>query len=394
MHPETRNVGQRSTTAVRLVSEGRATLWLLISGNWTRSVRARPSGGESYGPTRNPWDTDRSPLGSGGGSAAPVAAGIVALAHSNDAGGSIRLPASACGLVGLKPSRARVSLGPEFGDVASGAVAEFVITRSVRDAAAVLDVVAHDPPPGEPYWAPPSPASYLAGLGQPTPLRAGLMLTSPGGQVPVHPACREAVESAGRALEELGHRVEQRHPDALDDPGFASQAPTLVPFGYAAFALDWWERRTGIRLGPDDLEAWTWTCAELGRATNAGQYLSAVEWIQVWARRMAAWWRSGFDLLLTPTVTEPPPVLGTFAADPQNPFAPGLRSAQISAFTYPFNMSGQPAVSLPLHRSAADLPIGVQLVADAGREDLLVATAAQLEAALPWNERRPPNLAA
>jgi amidase len=384
------SMGFRETTDTELVRRFRAAGLVDIGRTNTSELGLLPTTEpEAYGPTRNPWDPGRSPLGSGGGSAAAVAAGIVPLAHSNDGGGSIRMPASACGLIGLKPSRARVSLGPEFGDAASGAVAEFVVTRSVRDTAVVLDAVASTGWGGEPYVAPQPVVSYAEAIRTPRRLRVGLMVTSPAGRVEVHPVCAEAVGLSGRALEHLGHHVDTAHPAALDEQDFAVHAPTLLPFGLTAFTLDWWERRTGIRLGPDDLEAWTWTCAEMGRATNAGQYLSAVEWVQAWARRLAAWWSDGFDLLVTPTVAEPPPLLGTFAPDPQNPFAPGLRSAEISAFTYPFNMSGQPAVSLPLYRDEDGLPIGVQLVAALGREDLLLATAAQLEAVLPWTDRRP-----
>jgi amidase len=344
---------------------------------------------DSYGPTRNPWSLDRTPLGSGGGSAAAVAAGLVPLAHSNDAGGSIRLPASACGLVGLKPSRGRVTLAPEFGDLGSGAITEFVITRSVRDTAAVLEAVTAAPMCGEPYAAPSHSGPYLD-TGRPVDaLHIGLMDTAPGQRTEVHPDCAFAAHLAGRLLESLGQRVEQARPTAIDDGGFAVHAPRIIPFAFCAFTLDWWERRTGIRLGPADLECWTWTCAERGRALNAGQYLSAVEWIQAWSRRMAAWWAEGFDILLTPTVAEPPPQLGTFAAQPDKPMAPGIRSAQISAFTFPFNMTGQPAISLPLHWNGEGLPIGVQLIAAPGRDDLVIQLASQLETACPWQHRTP-----
>jgi amidase len=204
------------------------------------------------------------------------------------------------------------------------------------------------------------------------------MDTAPGRRVGVHPDCASAVGAAGRLLEGLGHQVEPSHPTALDDEGFARHAPNLIPFGYCAFALERWERRTGIRLGPDDLEPWTWTCAERGRAINAGKYLSAVEWIQAWSRRMATWWAAGLDVLLTPTLPEPPPPLGSFTPQPDNRMAPGLRSAQVSAFTFPFNMTGQPALSLPLYWSQDGLPVGVQLIAPYGRDDLLLQLASQL----------------
>ena len=161
-----------------------------------------------------------------------------------------------------------------------------------------------------------------------------------------------------------------------------------MPFAAAAFMLDWWERRTGHRLTADEVEPWTWTCAAAGRATTAPQYLAAVEWVQAWSRRLAQWWTDGFDLLLTPTVPEPPPMLGSFPQGDDGRGA-GIRSSQIVAFTYPFNMSGQPAISLPLHANEEGLPIGVQLVAPLGHEDVLLRVATRLELAAPWSHRRP-----
>lgn len=332
-----------------------------------------------YGPTRNPWDLSRSPLGSGGGSAAAVAAGVVPLAHSNDGGGSVRLPASACGLIGLKPTRARVSLGPDFGDLVSGTISEFAITRSVRDTVALLAAVSA-PQVGDPY-APPR-AVRTSG----NPPRVGLMTSTPRGEHPVHPACRTAVEATAAELEELGCAVEVAHPPALDDSRLATEAVKVMPFAFAAFALDWWRRRAGFSLGPDDVESWTWLCAERGRRLSAIDYLSAVEYIQAWTRRLSRWWHDGYDLLLTPTVAEPPPPLGSFAA-PNT----GLRSAQIVAFTYPFNLSGHPAISLPCHADAG-LPIGVQLVGAHHHEELLLDVSAQLEQAMTWTTEALPAL--
>jgi amidase len=342
----------------------------------------------SYGATRNPWDRERSTLGSGGGSAAAVAAGIVPVAHSNDGGGSIRLPASACGLVGLKPSRGRVTLGPDFGDLASGCLAEFVITRSIRDAACLLDVVANPPSIGEPYVAPSPDGSFIDACRSAGSLRIGVMTSSPGGRTDVHPDCVTAVDITARLLGDLGHHVEESHPSAIDEADFGRFAAVLMPCAFAAFALDWWERRTGIRLGPDDVEAWTWMCAERGRRIDAGRYLSSVEWIQAWTRRMASWWAESFDLLLTPTAPVLPPLLGT-VVDPEDPAATGRRSAELIPFTYPFNMTGQPAISLPLHWNGDGHPIGVQLVAAPGREDHLFRAAWQLEQFQPWFHRHP-----
>lgn len=330
----------------------------------------------AYGPTRNPWELSRSPLGSGGGSAAAVAAGIVPLAHSNDGGGSVRLPASACGLIGLKPTRARVSLGSDFGDLVSGTISEFAITRSVRDTAALADVVCA-PQVGEPY----GPPRALRPPGSPP--RVGVMSSTPRDEHPVHPACRTAVEVTAAVLEELGCAVEIAHPTALDDPGLPREAVKLMPFAFAAFAFDWWQRR-GFAFRPGDVEPWTWHCAERGRRLSAVDYLRAVEYVQAWTRRLSRWWDDGYDLLLTPTVAEPPPRLGSFAAPDT-----GLRSAQVAAFTYPFNLSGHPAISIPCHADAG-LPIGVQLVAAHLREDLLLKVCAQLEQAMTWTTQTLP----
>ena len=329
-----------------------------------------------YGPTRNPWDTDRSTGGSSGGSAAAVASGMVAVAHANDGGGSIRIPAGECGLVGLKPSRGRVSLGPEFGDVMAGLVAELVVTRSVRDTAAVLQAVA-GPMPGDPYAA------------DPGRLRIGVLTEAPGAMVETHPDCVAAVEAAGRLLESLGHAVEPSGFTALDSPDYIAQFLTNWASGMA-WNLDYWARRTGRPIGPDDVEPLTWALAEMGRSYSSADYLTSREWLQANGREVAAWWEGGFDILLTPTIAEPPPPLGTFDSPPDNPLHGIFRAASLVPFTPPFNVTGQPGISLPLHWNDEGLPIGVQLVAAYGREDLLIRLAAQLEAAQPWADRRPP----
>lgn len=331
-----------------------------------------------YGPTRNPWDLSRSPLGSGGGSAAAVASRVVPLAHSNDGGGSIRLPASACGLIGLKPTRGRVSLAPDYGDLISGTVSEFAITRSVRDTAALLAAVSA-PQVGEPY------APFRAPHDRGSPLRVGVMTSTPRNEHPVHPACRRGVEVTAAALSELGCFVEEAHPAALDETRFPSEAVKIMPFAFAAFAIAWWQRRTGVLFAADDVEPWTWVCAERGRKLSAVDYLSAMEYVQAWTRRLSWWWHDGYDLLLTPTVAEPPPPLGSFAAPDT-----GLRSAQIVAFTYAFNLSGHPAISLPCHLDEG-LPIGVQLVATHGHEDLLLQVSAELEQAMTWTTHTSPK---
>jgi amidase len=342
----------------------------------------------AYGATRNPWDVTRSTGGSSGGSAAAVAAGLVPVAHANDGGGSIRIPASECGLVGLKPTRGRVSSGPEFGDVMGGLTCEHVVTRSVRDSAAVLDAI-QGMEPGDPFTAPDPTGPYLAEVGaEPGSLRIGVMTTAPLGQVVVHPDCVEATQAAGRLLESLGHRVEVSHPKALDDPDFTGHFITNWAAG-AAWNVDYWGRRTGTAVTADDVEPLTWALAELGRSSSAAAWLWAREFLQANSREVASWWTDGFDLLLTPTIAEPPPVLGSFDSPADNPLHGLFRAAEVVPFTPPFNVTGQPAISLPLHWSADGLPIGVQLVAGFGREDVLLRVAAQVEAAQPWSHRRP-----
>jgi amidase len=343
----------------------------------------------AYGPSRNPWDTGRSTGGSSGGSAAAVAAGLVPMAHANDGGGSIRIPASECGLVGLKPTRARVSSGPEFGDVMGGLTCELVVSRSVRDTAAVLDAV-HGMEPGDPYSAPDPAGPYVDELGRdPGALRIGLMTQSPGGAVPVHADCVAAAESAGRLLESLGHAVDASYPKAMDDPDYTGHFITFWAAG-AAWSLDYWSRRTGDPVTADDVEPLTWALAEVGRTGSSADWLWGRVWLQVNAREVASWWTEGHDLLLTPTIAEPPPPLGSFDSPPDNPLHGLFRAAELVPFTPPFNVTGQPAISLPLHWSADGLPIGVQLVAPFGREDVLLRVASQLEAAQPWAARRPP----
>ena len=340
----------------------------------------------AFGPTRNPWDTSRSTGGSSGGSAAAVASGMVPAAHANDGGGSIRIPASACGLVGLKPTRGRVSLGPNFGDMYSGLIAELAVTRSVRDTAVILDEVSgwHS---GDPYEVAPPTRPYAEEVGaDPGRLRIGILTEAATG---VHADCVAAAEDGARLLETLGHTVEASSPDALHEgEPFTTNFITLWSAG-TAWDLEYWGRKTGAPIGPDDVEPLTWALAETGRSFNAAQYLSALEWLQSWTRRLAGWWTE-YDLLLTPTIAEPPPPLGEFDSPADNPLHGLFRAASLVPFTPPFNVSGQPGISLPLHWNDEGLPIGVQLVAGFGREDMLIRVAAQLEEARPWADRRPP----
>ncbi len=344
---------------------------------------------EAYGPTRNPWDITRSPGGSSGGSAAAVASRMVAVAHANDGGGSIRMPASECGLVGLKPSRGRVSPGPDFGDVWNGLAIEGVVTRSVRDTAGVLDAIAGNMP-GDPYSAPPQRRPFVQEVGaNPGKLRIGFMKRTPKGRVALHPDCVAAVEDAARLLQSLGHIVEESHPAALDESEYIDHFSNVVAC-HTVQTLEDISKLVGKTITQEDVELWTWSFAQRGFRLSAAQYLGEIQWLQVWARRVGQWWASGYDLLLTPTIAEPPPPLGTLVASKEDPTKGWNRLLDLMQFTPAYNITGQPAISLPLYWNAAGLPIGAQLVAALGREDALIQVAAQVEQAHPWAERKPP----
>jgi amidase len=342
----------------------------------------------AYGPTRNPWNTTRSPAGSSGGSAAAVASGMVPVGHAGDGGGSIRMPSSACGLFGLKPTRGRVSLGPDQGEAWSGMVVRHAVTRSVRDSAAVLDCIAGRRP-GDPYAASPPARPFAAEVDvDPEPLLIGVRTTTPLSET--DPECVAAAEDAADLLESLGHTVERASPQALDED-VMTIFMTIFSTNVAA-DLEEIGRRAGREVTQADVEPLTWMYAELGRATTGAQYTEAVNAMHAWTRRMATWWADdGFDLLLTPTMAEPPAVLGDLVPQgPEDLFRAAGRAVPFAAYAAPFNVTGQPAISVPLYFSAEEnLPIGVQLAADHEREDLLLRVAGQLERARPWADRRP-----
>ena len=340
-----------------------------------------------FGATRNPWNTGHSTGGSSGGSAAAVASGMVPVAHANDGGGSIRIPASCCGLVGLKPSRARVSTAPQYGDMMGGLVCEHVVTRSVRDSAAILDATA-GPVPGDPYWAPPlrGPSFAAAAANAPKALRVAVMTASPTGSA-VHPDCVAATERAAALCESLGHMVE---PAALEVDGdaFTTHFINVWAASNAWVLLDW-EQRVGRTATEEDLEPLSWALTQIGRSLDSGHYLLSVQELQKITRQIAEYFE-GIDVLLTPTLGEPPVPLGTFDAPPGEPLTPLFRAAAYVPFTPPFNVTGQPGISLPLHWNEAGLPIGVQFVGRFGDEETLLSLAGQLEQASPWSDRRPP----
>jgi len=339
-----------------------------------------------FGPTRNPWNRARSAGGSSGGAAAAVAAGMVPMAHASDGGGSIRIPASACGLFGLKVTRARTPSGPYVGEGWGGLANDHAITRSVRDSAALLDATC-GPDLGDPYWAPPPARPFLAEVGAPPGCLRVAATTRAWCGLPVHPECAKAVEEAARLLEALGHHVEEARPEW--DERARLRASRLVVAAHARALLEQRAEALGRPLAEGDVERLTWATAELGRQRSAADLARAIGALHRMGRALAAFF-ARWDVLLTPTMCQPPLPLGVLSLS--NPDGDAFDEALLGtiAFTSPMNSSGNPAMSVPLHWSADGLPIGVQLAAAFGGEATLFRLAAQLEAARPWAHRRPP----
>ena len=339
-----------------------------------------------FGASRNPWNTDMTTGGSSGGSTAAVAAGMVAAAHANDGGGSIRVPSSCCGPVGLKPTRGRNSLGPEVGDAANGLLCDHVVTRSVRDSAAILDATA-GPLPGDPYNPAPPERLFAEEVGRrPDRLRIGLG-TVPLNGAPTHPDCVAAAESAAKLCEELGHDVVEASPTVDSKRLFKSFGNVWA--GFLCWAVKDWARRSGRPIDEAFFEPATWRTYLHGERLTSGDYLIAVQDLQKASRDAAAFFNS-YDIWLTPTLAQPPVPLGYFDYTPETRDQHIARLGEYTGFTLIANASGQPGISLPLHWNDHDLPIGVQLLGRYGDEATLIRLAAQLEEARPWSERRPP----
>lgn len=342
----------------------------------------------SNGPTRNPWDPSRSAGGSSGGSAALVAARAIPVAHGTDGAGSIRIPAAWCGLVGLKPTRGRTPQGPDSAERLSGLGVDFALTRTVRDAAALLDAVS-GPGSGDKYFAAPPERPYAQEVGTPPGRLRIAMTTQAWSGVHVDKEYADTVLMVCRELAELGHDVEEASPQ-VDWERFIDANLPIWTASVADTALGL-AHTCGIDVGPDVLEAVTLACVEYGRRLTAIDLLRALQLCNTISRSVSAFFRS-WDVLVTPTVAAPPPLLGTL-----NQNDPGLdprgwltRLFELIPFTPLFNVTGQPAISLPLGQSSGGLPIGVQLVARYGEEATLFRLAAQLEQALPWKVRHPP----
>jgi amidase len=332
------------------------------------------------GPTRNPWDTDRMAGGSSGGAAAAVAAGMVPMAHGSDTGGSIRIPASCCGVFGFKPTRGRNPLGPDFGDAMGGFLCEHALTRSVRDSAALLDATA-GPSLGDPYMAPPKTGFYLDEVStKPRKLRIALFTE------PSHPDCKAAAEHAATLCEELGHEVEEAAPK-LDMRTLGRDFMTIFSSS-AAWTADYLMQGQEEKLKPEDFEPQTWAMLEWGWKNSASDFMLAQTRLQQISREAAKFFED-YDMLLSPTLGEPPLPLGTLDPTPEKPLAGTFRAGKFIPFTSLANVTGQPAMSMPLHWNGDGLPIGVQFQAKFGDEMTLFQLAGQLEETDPWAHRRP-----
>jgi amidase len=346
-----------------------------------------------YGPTHNPWNPELTPGGSSGGSAAAVAAGIVPMAHGNDGGGSIRIPASCCGLFGLKPTRARNPLGPLFGDLGGGIVHEHAITRTVRDSAALLDVTS-GPDLGDPYSAPPKQRPFLNEVEQaPGFLKIGFLTGVPEGwneETDLHSDCENAVKDAARLCESLGHIVEEIAPNQLSHPKIA-QVFGCVWCSFVGHVVAYWEKELGKKIGKDELEFMNWDDYQHGLENiNGADYLVAQEQIQRFSRKVARWYNEGgYDLLLSPTMRIPPTKLGAFDPTPEDPLKWLDNTRSFICFTRTQNITGQPAMSVPLYWNENNIPIGVQFAGRFGDEATLFRLATQLEQARPWSNRKP-----
>lgn len=341
----------------------------------------------AQGPTCTPWSADHMSGGSSGGAAAVVGAGIVPVAIASDGGGSIRIPASACGTVGLKPSRGRVTWGPHVGEALVGWATHFVVTRSVRDTAAMLDAL-HGPLPGDPFDIVPPVRPYAAEVGAPVERLRVAWCAEPWSGKPSDPEVVAATEATASLLEDLGHSVEHARP-RFDWESFL-QCMTDVWAADNAHTIDGFARAVGRTPGPDNLEGATWAAVEYGRQVSASRLLDAFDVTNHVARTMG-WFFSNYDVLLTPTLGTLPARLGEYDATADIPLHETFdRWSRLESFLPAFNATGQPAISLPLHMSESGLPIGMHLVGRFGDEALLLRLSAQLEEALPWKDRRPP----
>jgi amidase len=340
---------------------------------------------EAWGPTRNPWDLSRTPGGSSGGSASAVAAGIVPIAHASDGGGSIRIPAACCGLVGLKVSQGRISMGPSRDESNLGV--EHCVSRSVRDSARLLDAT-HGPGIGDVIIAPTPRRPFIDEVGaDPGRLRIGFLDFNPRGG-DVHADCVDGVHKTAKLLESLGHHVEPGFPDIFSDNEIG-RAFSMLWSTNMGTAIRRFSQALGREMTPNDIEAMNWAQAEFAKGVNGVDFSLAQASSIQFRRAIQSGWAQGWDLLLTPTLSAPPLPVGSMPNNPERPMTPLMTAGSWVSFTSQFNISGQPAISLPLHRTAEGLPVGMQLAAAYGREDVLIRVASQLEQAAPWAHLTP-----
>jgi amidase len=337
-----------------------------------------------FGPTRNPWDLQRTPGGSSGGAAAAVAAGIVPAAHGNDGGGSIRIPAACCGLVGLKPSRGRISAAPLLGDSSLGI--DGVLTRTVADTAAILDVLAGYEL-GDATWAPPPSEPFaIAATREPGKLRIAATVRPPAPDAVVDPLCAQAVTDAAELLRSLGHEVHELDPPWEEDG--LRELFGVVFSNHIALSIAFCATVVGRELVADDMEPMSWAIFSMIQQVGALQGMQAAVRLQGVARRLVSF-LAPYDALLTPALAERPLALGTLDTAAPEPLSTFTRSALFTPFTPVFNASGQPGISLPLFEGEDGLPLAVQILGRPADEGALLALAAQLEEARPWATRRP-----
>ncbi len=338
-----------------------------------------------FGPTRNPWDLERTPGGSSGGASAAVASGMVPLAHGNDGGGSIRIPAACTGLVGLKPSRGRISAAPELGDSSLGI--DGMLTRTVADTAALLDVLAGYEP-GDATWAPPPAEPFAAAAGRdPGSMRIAMTKLAPVDTATVDPVCAGAADSAAELLRSLGHEVIEVDPP-WQEPGL-SELFGVVFSSQIALSIAYSGQVAGRAPTAEDMEPMSWAIFSMISKLGTIEAQYATVRLQAYARRLVSW-LSDYDALLTPALAERPLALGTLDTAAPDPMSTFTRSGLFTPFTPVFNATGQPGISLPLYEGEDGLPLGVQIVGAPAGEGRLLALAAQLEAAQPWAARRAP----
>lgn len=337
------------------------------------------------GPTRNPWNLEHSAGGSSGGAAAAVAAGIVPMAHATDGGGSIRIPASSCGLVGLKPSRARTPTGPVVGEGWSGLSTGHVVSRSLRDTAAMLDAT-HGPEAGDPYACPPPERRFVEELAVPPGRLRIALATQPFAPAEVHPECQAAAEDAARLCESLGHDVDEL---VLPIDGHAMRDATgTVICGNMASDLDGAAAMAGQAASGETVERASLAYALIGAESSAKEMARAVQTLQIIGRQLGQFFER-YDVLLSPTLAAPPPKIGYLDQNSEDPEEFSARVLAHIPYTPLYNNSGCPAITLPLGWSETGLPIGVMFGTRLGGEGLLLRLAAQIEAAQPWDGRRP-----